>query len=314
MKKLFVFLALLGLAGTPLLAQGPVTGPYLVDHYSNNLGSGVSYQFSIPANVINNQVAITFSFTEPQILTANTTIPASALAVTSVPANCTITGVKLTNLGATNFSLETDFAVSTGCSFSGGGIFAFFSDGPATAPGTFTIPITNNSPVTLTIAVSTAPDQFVRLVNFGATGTPLTSPTGDVCANIYVFDANQEMAACCSCRITPNGVRTFGVFRDITFNPVTSITPVNGDIKIVSTAADGLTLCTPLTYNAGLTDSLVGFGTHVSTTGVGSFITETQIPAAALSGQEQNFLTQTCQLLRYLGSGKGTCSCLGNPD
>ncbi len=43
-----------------------------------------------------------------------------------------------------------------------------------------------------------AADQTVRLVNFAAAGTPLTSPVGDVCANIYVFDANQEMIACCS--------------------------------------------------------------------------------------------------------------------
>ncbi len=179
-----------------------------------------------------------------------------------------------------------------------------FADGPATSNGVF-----SNGIATLTITTVPAPDQQVRLVNFGANGTPLTSPTGDVCANIYVFDANQEMAACCACRITPNGVKTFRVFGNLTPNPVTTIIPVNGDIKIVSTAAVGSTACTPLSFNGGLTDSLVGFGTHVNTTGLGSFISETQIPAAAFSSQEQNFLPQACQFARYLGSGKGVCFC-----
>src|SRR5574337_806464 len=99
-----------------------------------------------------------------------------------------------------------------------------------------------------------AADQQIRLVNFGAAGTPLTSPTGDVCANIYVFDANQEMVACCSCRITPNGVISLSVANGLTNNPVTSVVPVNGDVKIVSTAAAGSTPCDPLTYNGGPLD------------------------------------------------------------
>ncbi len=160
-------------------------------------------------------------------------------------------------------------------------------------------------------------DQSLRLVNFGAAGTPLTTPVGDVCANIYVFDANQEMLACCSCRITPNGELTLSVNNDLTFNTVTSVTPANGDIKIVSTAANGTATCTPLTYNAGLLDSTLGFGSHGQTitvntgggVGLGLFVTETNVPAAALSSVEQSFLTQACQFVRYLGSGQGICAC-----
>ena len=155
-------------------------------------------------------------------------------------------------------------------------------------------------------------DQQLRIVNFGATGTPLTSPVGDVCANIYVFDANQEMVACCSCRITPNGLRTISVANNLTNNPVTSVVPVNGDVKIISTAANGTAACTPLTYNAGPIDSTLGFGTHLQTSGgtaAGTFITETNIPAANLSAAEFAFLPQACQFARYLGSGKGVCTC-----
>ncbi len=155
-------------------------------------------------------------------------------------------------------------------------------------------------------------DQLVRLVNFGVAGTPLTSPVGDVCANVYVFDANQEMVACCSCRITPNGLLTLSVANSLTNNPVTSVVPVNGDIKVLSTAANGSATCSPLTQNNGLLQSTVGFGTHLQTSGgtaAGTFITETQLADAVLSAGELQFLFQGCQFARYLGSGKGTCGC-----
>jgi hypothetical protein len=157
-----------------------------------------------------------------------------------------------------------------------------------------------------------AADQQIRLVNFGAAGTPLTSPTGDVCANVYVFDANQEMVACCSCRITPNGVIALSVANGLTNNPVTSVVPVNGDVKIVSTAANGSTPCDPLSYNGGPLDSTAGFGTHLQVSGgtaAGTFITETQTTNACLSKIEYDFLLQACQFARYLGSSKGVCSC-----
>ncbi len=155
----------------------------------------------------------------------------------------------------------------------------------------------------------TGGDQTVRLVNFGATGTPMTSPIGDVCANIYVFDNDQEMTACCSCRITPNGELTLSVHNQLTINPLTSVVSVNGDIKIVSTAANSSATCSAATLNAGLLDSTVGFGTHLQVTAGATFVTETRIPAAAFGSAEQAYLTQACLFVRYLGSGKGTCFC-----
>jgi len=169
-----------------------------------------------------------------------------------------------------------------------------------------------------------AADQQVRLVNYGLGGTPLTSPIGDVCANVYVFDANQEMVACCSCRITPNGLLTLSVANGLTNNPVTSVVPVNGDVKIISTAATGSTACTPLTWNGGFFPATVGFGTHLQTaggTGSGTYITETPIVNVGLAvttdGEaapdalqgEFGFLLQACQYARYLGSNKGVCAC-----
>jgi hypothetical protein len=157
-----------------------------------------------------------------------------------------------------------------------------------------------------------AADQQVRLVNVGVNGTPLTSPVGDVCENVYVFDANQEMVACCSCRVTPNGLLTLSVANGLTNNPVTSVVPVNGDIKILTTLALGATPCTPLTVNGGFTESVVGFGTHLQTSGgtaPGTFITETNLPPGILSAAELSFLNNACQFAQYLGSNKGVCAC-----
>jgi hypothetical protein len=140
----------------------------------------------------------------------------------------------------------------------------------------------------------------------------LTSPQGDVCANVYVFDANQEMVACCSCRVTPNGLLALSVANGLTNNPVTSVVPVNGDVKVISTEAQGTSPCSPLTSNGGLMASIVGWGTHLQVSGgtaAGTFITETQTTNACLSKIEYDFLLQACQFARYLGSSKGVCSC-----
>ena len=35
-------------------------------------------------------------------------------------------------------------------------------------------------------------DQIIRIINVGTLGTPLTSPVGGICANIYVFDPTRN--------------------------------------------------------------------------------------------------------------------------
>jgi hypothetical protein len=160
-----------------------------------------------------------------------------------------------------------------------------------------------------------AADQTVRLVNVGQYGTPLTSPVGDICANVYVFDANQEMVACCSCRITPNGLLTLSVANGLTNNPVTSVVPVNGAVKIIPTLA-GAT-CSPLTYNGGVAPGLVGWASHIETSGgtaPGTFIAVAallgwpEVPDTA-GASEAAFLPTACQFAQYLGSNKGVCAC-----
>lgn len=151
-------------------------------------------------------------------------------------------------------------------------------------------------------------DQVVRLVNVGQLGTPMTSPVGDVCANIYVFDNNQEMIACCSCRLTPNELATASVGRQLTNNPLTSVVPAAGVIKILPIIA-GPT-CSPVAPFATPDGSLLtGFATRVESTGGATYITETVLPNTALGSDEAAFLSNACLFVQYLGSGKGSCGC-----
>ena len=60
------------------------------------------------------------------------------------------------------------------------------------------------------------PPAEVNIVNPGSTGgysdfDPTTPGYhGDLCANIYVFTSDQQMVECCSCFVSPNGLRVAG--------------------------------------------------------------------------------------------------------
>jgi hypothetical protein len=159
-------------------------------------------------------------------------------------------------------------------------------------------------------------DQFIRLINNGNLGTPLTSPIGDVCANTYVFDANQAMVACCSCRVTPNGVASFAVGRDLTSNTLTSLAPMNGTVFILPIPA-ALTTCSPFAPLATSDASLLtGYGSHLTVEvgpQPGTAVTETELAAVRLTSDQAIFLNDACVFVQYLGSGQGTCKC-SNPQ
>src|SRR5271163_2130420 len=72
-----------------------------------------------------------------------------------------------------------------------------------------------------------APDGTVRITNVGTSGTNL-------CADIYVFNYNEEISECCSCLITPNGLLTLSDRKALDANPLTGPAPTTGTVEIVS--------------------------------------------------------------------------------
>jgi len=149
-------------------------------------------------------------------------------------------------------------------------------------------------------------DQTVRIINPGEQGTPISAGHGTVCADIYVFDSNQEMSECCSCKITANGLLTLSVNRDLTSNPLTGFPPpADGVIKIVS---DNRSNCDPTSPVP--TPDLRAWGTHLQRPFDAVLVTtEEEFAPAALQQDELSFLGQACSFVLFLGSGKGSCSC-----
>jgi len=170
-------------------------------------------------------------------------------------------------------------------------------------------------------------DQKVNITNPGVQGSPLSSNEGALCANLYVFAADQQMSECCSCPITADGLLTLSLNDNLTANPLTSVSPDSGVVKLVSSAVAGT--CDPTAIGGALpvlSGSTLGlgsgsgaiepdlraWGTHLAQTTAGTlFTTETGFREAPLSEDEGVFLPYTCRFVQYLGSGKGVCSCSG---
>src|SRR3982074_3891781 len=79
-----------------------------------------------------------------------------------------------------------------------------------------------------------APEAVLRLVNDGTLSD--SSPAGDLCASVYVFDSAEELNECCSCRITPNGIISLSVNTNLTNNTLTGRSLTRGIVKVVSSS------------------------------------------------------------------------------
>jgi len=149
--------------------------------------------------------------------------------------------------------------------------------------------------------VAGAPDGTVRIDNPGLT-------YGNLCAMIYVFDADQQLTECCGCVETHNGLRTLSVKRDLTSNPLTGVLSTNGVIKVVSAAVNN-SPCDP-TSNVSPKANLRVWNTHIQNpVGAAYPITETESSDSTLGATELANLQAQCAFVNILGSGHGICSC-----
>lgn len=126
----------------------------------------------------------------------------------------------------------------------------------------------------------------VDLLNPGTSG-------GTLCADIYVFDANQELKECCALPISTDG----GLFLSITGltnNPANGVYSPTGVIKVVADST-----CNPI--NPAPTPELRG-----SVFNVDSSITESTFQATPLSAQELFDLGLLCSGVPN-ESGPGVC-------
>jgi len=138
-----------------------------------------------------------------------------------------------------------------------------------------------------------------------------TNPGGDepdLCAMAYVFDQNQQMAECCGCLISQNGLRTLSLNRNLISNPLTGTAPVTGSVLLVT--ADYVS--NPSCNASSITPSgtAMAWATHVQTpTPSTSAISEETLSQTPLSATLSSALQAQCQFIQQLGSGHGICSC-----
>ena len=152
---------------------------------------------------------------------------------------------------------------------------------------------------------SSAPDAALRLVNDGNVSD--SSPAGDLCASVYVFDTTEELNECCSCRVTPNGILSLSVNANLTSNTLTGRTLNRGVIKVVSSSLSaGACDATKSVPHVGIR----GWQTHIQkATGTFYQITEEELTDSTFGSAEQGDLAEDCSVLVELGTGQGICSC-----
>jgi hypothetical protein len=150
-----------------------------------------------------------------------------------------------------------------------------------------------------------AEDATVRVINPGTTSKS-SSEAADLCALIYVFDANQEMSECCGCFVSANALMTLSVNNNLTSNPLLGTLLHTGVIKIVSSV--NANPCDPTKITP--TPTLRAWATHIQNK-VGTAFPETEgeSQAATLGVGEQADLAEDCTVLEELGSGAGVCTC-----
>jgi len=169
-------------------------------------------------------------------------------------------------------------------------------------------------------------DSTVNLSNDGFNGGPTNGAAGNICANTYVFDPQEEEVGCCSCLVTPNGLNSLSATKDLISNNLTPAVPTSIVIKLVSSfpgldAAHNPTVCNPSTVNENiLAEGLVAWGSTLEpdlTPGTyevvqapflqGNLNTISNHPVNGVA-DELTALTAVCGFIQANGSGFGVCN------
>ena len=166
-----------------------------------------------------------------------------------------------------------------------------------------------------------AGDAVINLSNSGANGANFSGPgfgnSGNICVSVYAFSPDEQLASCCSCLITPNGLASLSVVNDLTSNTLTGVHPSSVVIKLLSSLAGGDGTGSSCIGSQAFPNvpapGMLAWGTtlHPSASGTLSVV-ETPFSPSTLSQQELTSLTNRCTNIIGNGSSFGICrSCRG---
>jgi hypothetical protein len=148
-----------------------------------------------------------------------------------------------------------------------------------------------------------AGDSFVNLTNTGVQGG--SDPAGDICANVYVLAADQQLIACCSCQLTPNHLKTLSAQKDLLAKTLTPGSPANVTVALLASTSCDASAVTA----ANLVGGLRAWRTTLHASPSGGFgVTENPFSFATLSASELAKLTSYCGFIQSDGSGFGICN------
>jgi hypothetical protein len=147
-------------------------------------------------------------------------------------------------------------------------------------------------------------DSVVNFTNSGATVAGGVSQ--NLCINLYAFDPQEELIACCTCSVTPNGLVSLSVVKSLISNPLTPAIPTSVVIKAI--ASTGACNASAVTNTA---HGLLAWGTtlhqNTSTASPSYGVTETAFSDATLSEAELRHVTSFCGFIQANGSSFGLC-------
>jgi len=146
-----------------------------------------------------------------------------------------------------------------------------------------------------------APDATVRIINDGDTGNNLD-------AYIFVFDDSEELTECCDCEVTPDGLLSESVNKNLTANPLTGIKPTRGVIKVISSDEECQEGPNQAPCSGFGTAGLHAWATHVQKLTSGYAVTESPFADSNLSPTEQQLLYNLCYYDQLLSGKPCTCT------
>src|SRR5665647_628221 len=168
---------------------------------------------------------------------------------------------------------------------------AAYAQNPITADSPYQVRYASN------LALTNGTDSVINITNTGARGAGLgygtgANVTGAICVNVYVYTPDEEVVACCSCPVTPNGLVSLSAKNDLINNPLTRGNPTSIVIKLLATVPVGGS-CNNSALLAGtpaLAPGMAAWGTTLhanASAGAGVYsVTETAFTPSQISAGE----------------------------
>jgi len=147
------------------------------------------------------------------------------------------------------------------------------------------------------------------IINTGAHLKPIDGfQNGNLCVNVYAFSPDEQMASCCSCLVTPNGLASLSVREDLVSNTLTPSIPSSITVALIGTDGGAGGACGG-SY-APEVPGLLAFGStlHPLPGATGAFgLAETPFSVGQLNATQRLRMNSLCAFLRAYGSGYGIC-------